>query len=136
LGRQLRARSGGDRFVRRSRDRRSAPPAAAGRRAPADVGRADRFFLSGGLDSSLSTAIAAEAASGPIKTFTLTYGQDSTTPGKEEDRRWARWVAERYHTDHHEEQVTFAGFPESIREILRSFDEPFAGVVSSYFCRS
>ena len=52
------------------------------------------FFLSGGLDSSLSTAIAAEAASGPIKTFTLTYGEDSTTPGKEEDRRWARWVAE------------------------------------------
>ena len=91
------------------------------------------FFLSGGLDSSLSTAIAAEAASGPIKTFTLTYGEDSTTPGKEDDRRWARWVAERYGTDHHEEQVTFAGFPESIRKILRSFDEPFAGVVSSYF---
>jgi asparagine synthase (glutamine-hydrolysing) len=91
------------------------------------------FFLSGGLDSSLSTAIAAEAASGPIKTFTLTYGEESTTPGKEEDRRWARWVAERYDTDHHEEQVTFAGFPESIRKILRAFDEPFAGVVSSYF---
>jgi asparagine synthase (glutamine-hydrolysing) len=91
------------------------------------------FFLSGGLDSSLSTAIAAEAASGPIKTFTLTYGEDSTTPGKEEDRRWARWVAERYGTDHHEEQVAFTGFPESIRSILRCFDEPFAGVVSSYF---
>jgi asparagine synthase (glutamine-hydrolysing) len=91
------------------------------------------FFLSGGLDSSLSTALAAEAASGPIKTFTLTYGEDSTTPGKEEDRRWARWVAERYGTDHHEEQVAFTGFPESIRKILRCFDEPFAGVVSSYF---
>ncbi|MEO7158610.1 MAG: asparagine synthase (glutamine-hydrolyzing), partial [Vicinamibacterales bacterium] len=91
------------------------------------------FFLSGGLDSSLSTALAAEAASGPIKTFTLTYGEDSTTPGKEDDRRWARWVAERYGTDHHEEQVAFTGFPESIRKILRCFDEPFAGVVSSYF---
>ncbi|HEX8027870.1 MAG TPA: asparagine synthase (glutamine-hydrolyzing) [Vicinamibacterales bacterium] len=91
------------------------------------------FFLSGGLDSSLSTAIAAEAASGPIKTFTLAYGEGSTTPGKEADRKWARWVAERYGTDHHEETVAFTGFPESIRKILRCFDEPFAGVVSSYF---
>jgi asparagine synthase (glutamine-hydrolysing) len=91
------------------------------------------FFLSGGLDSSLSTALAAELTGGRIKTFTLTYGSDSTTPGKEADRRWARWVAERYDTEHHEENVEFAGFPDSIGSILRCFDEPFAGVVSSYF---
>ena len=91
------------------------------------------FFLSGGLDSSLTTAIAAEAASGPIKTFTLTYGADSTTAGKDQDQRWARWVAEKYCTEHHEEVVAFTGFPDSIRQILKCFDEPFAGVVSSYF---
>jgi asparagine synthase (glutamine-hydrolysing) len=91
------------------------------------------FFLSGGLDSSLSTALAAELTGGRIKTFTLTYGSDSTTPGKEADRRWARWVAERYDTEHHEETVEFASFPDSIGGILRCFDEPFAGVVSSYF---
>ncbi len=68
-----------------------------------------------------------------FKTFTLTYGSESTTPGKEQDRRWARWVAEKYGTEHHEETIQFASFPESIRQILRCFDEPFAGVVSSYF---
>lgn len=91
------------------------------------------FFLSGGIDSSLSTALAAELSRGPIKTFTLTYAQDSTTAGKEQDRRWARWVAERYGTEHHEETIAFGDYPDSLRRILRSFDEPFAGVVSTYF---
>lgn len=91
------------------------------------------FFLSGGLDSSLSTVLAAELSPGRIKTFTLTYGPDSTTPGKERDRRWARWVAEKYQTEHHEETVAFTSFPESAPRILRHFDQPFAGVVSSYF---
>src|SRR5437867_2793442 len=90
------------------------------------------FFLSGGLDSSLSTVLAAEL-SGPIKTFTLTYSSESTTLGKEQDRRWARWVADKYGTDHHEEVIEFSNFPDNIRRILTCFDEPFAGVVSTYF---
>lgn len=91
------------------------------------------FFLSGGLDSSLSTALAAEVSPGRIKTFTLAYANESTTPGKEADRRWARWVAEKYGTEHHEETIEFSNFPENLRKILTCFDEPFAGVVSSYF---
>lgn len=91
------------------------------------------FFLSGGLDSSLSTALAAEMSPEPIKTFTLTYSGDSTTQGKEDDRRWARWVAQKYGTDHYEETVDFKDFPESLRRVLTCFDEPFAGVVASYF---
>jgi asparagine synthase (glutamine-hydrolysing) len=91
------------------------------------------FFLSGGIDSSLSTVLAAEQAAGAIKTFTLTYGAGSTTPGKEEDRRWACWVAERWQTEHHEETIDFRRFPDTIGPILRCFDEPFAGVTSTYF---
>ncbi|MEQ1575389.1 MAG: asparagine synthase (glutamine-hydrolyzing), partial [Vicinamibacterales bacterium] len=91
------------------------------------------FFLSGGLDSSLTTALAAEVAPGRVKTFTLTYGGDSSTEGKERDRHWARWVAERWGTDHHEETISFADYPASIRRILTAFDEPFAGVVSTWF---
>lgn len=91
------------------------------------------FFLSGGIDSSLSTALAAEEAGHRIKTFTLTYSAGSTTAGKEEDRRWARWVAERYGTEHHEEHVEFGHFPDAIKDILRAFDEPFAGTVSTFF---
>jgi asparagine synthase (glutamine-hydrolysing) len=91
------------------------------------------FFLSGGIDSSLTTALATEVATSPVKTFTLTYAGGSTTAGKEEDRRWARWVAEHYHTDHHEETIEVSHYPDSMRKILRAFDEPFAGVVSTYF---
>jgi asparagine synthase (glutamine-hydrolysing) len=91
------------------------------------------FFLSGGLDSSLTTALATEVAPGRIKTFTLTYADTATTAGKEEDRRWARWVADRYGTDHFEESIAVTNYPEQLRAILRSFDEPFAGTVSTYF---
>lgn len=91
------------------------------------------FFLSGGIDSSLTTALAAEVAPSRVKTFTLTYADDSTTMGKEQDRRWARWVAERYGTEHSEETIEHSSYPESLRAILRAFDEPFAGVVSTYF---
>ena len=104
---------------------------AVGRRLMSDVPVG--FFLSGGIDSSLTTVLAAEQSAGPIKTFTLAYAGGSTTEGKEQDRRWARWVAERYGTDHHEETIAVSGYPESIRKILGAFDEPFAGVVSTYF---
>lgn len=91
------------------------------------------FFLSGGLDSSLSTALAAELSPGKIKTFTLAYGPESTTEGKEQDRRWAEWVARKYDTEHHEETIAFSDFPTNFRRILGCFDEPFSGVVSTYF---
>lgn len=91
------------------------------------------FFLSGGIDSSLSTVLAAELSSSQIKSFTLTYSRESTTEGKEEDRRWARWVADRYGTEHHEETLHVSSFPENLRRILSCFDEPYAGVVSTYF---
>lgn len=91
------------------------------------------FFLSGGLDSSLSTALAAEISTSRVKTFTLTYAPGSTNEGKEEDRRWARWTAERYGTEHYEETVEFSNFPDNLRRIIACFDEPFAGTVSTYF---
>lgn len=91
------------------------------------------FFLSGGIDSSLTTVLAAEVAPARVQTFTLIYEDAATTDGKEQDRKWARWVAERYGTEHHEETIATSSYPDSLRKILRSFDEPFAGVVSTYF---
>jgi asparagine synthase (glutamine-hydrolysing) len=104
---------------------------AVARRLDADVSIG--CFLSGGIDSSLTTAIAAELSDRRLKTFTLTYSPSSTTPQKDEDRRWARWVAERYGTEHHEEVVDEQRFPEELPRILSCFDEPFSGVVSTYF---
>lgn len=91
------------------------------------------FFLSGGLDSSLSTCIAAEACAEPIRTFTLTYSEESATEGKRQDVECARRIAKQYGTLHHEETIDFSRFPQEFPEIIRHFDEPFGGVVSTYF---
>src|SRR5205807_2709129 len=62
-------------------------------------------YLSGGLDSSSVVALLARLGAGEIKTFTLVYDDDF--PNKENDRRFARMVADRYGTEHLEQRVTF-----------------------------
>lgn len=91
------------------------------------------FFLSGGLDSSLVTALAAEVSPTPIQTFTLTLDDGHATPGKEADRVWASWVARRFQTRHREEKIEVANLASQLRDVVRCFDEPFAGVISPYF---
>jgi asparagine synthase (glutamine-hydrolysing) len=91
------------------------------------------FFLSGGLDSSLATALAASSSGQKVKTFTLRYRADSSTPGKELDLACARQIARRYDTEHYEEELDFSRFQEELPAILSHFDEPFGGVMSTYF---
>lgn len=91
------------------------------------------FFLSGGLDSSLVTAMAAELSPSRIKTFTLTYADGAGTPGKQQDRQWATWVAQQFGTEHHEEEITVSDFPTHFRSAIGAFDEMFSGVISTYF---
>jgi asparagine synthase (glutamine-hydrolysing) len=91
------------------------------------------FFLSGGLDSSLATALAATSSNTQVKTFTLRYRADSSTPGKELDLACARQIAKQYNTEHYEEELDFSRFQEELPAILTHFDEPFSGVMSTYF---
>ncbi len=91
------------------------------------------FFLSGGVDSSLTTALAAELTGSRINTFTLTYAEDASAEEKRLDRKWARQIASQYDTEHFEAIIDFGHFPDTITDILKCFDEPFAGEVSSYF---
>jgi asparagine synthase (glutamine-hydrolysing) len=88
-------------------------------------------YLSGGVDSSSVVALLAKLGARDIKTFTLVYDDDF--PNKEADRHFARTVADRYATEHHEHRVTFADLPEKLDHVVRSFDEPFSGVISTYF---
>lgn len=56
------------------------------------------IFLSGGLDSSALVAVAADLGHHPIKTFSIAgAGSD-----RNDERPFARLVAERYGTEHHE----------------------------------
>ena len=76
-------------------------------------------FLSGGIDSSAVVAFAAEASSQPVKTFSIGF-----EPSQFDESRYARLVAEKFSTDHHE-LVVKAGAPELIDDIVWHYDQPF-----------
>ena len=79
-------------------------------------------FLSGGIDSGSIVALMARHASGPVKTFSIGY-EDG---GEHYDERlYARAVAERYATEHHE-FVVRPDLEAVIPKIIRAFDQPFA----------
>lgn len=88
-------------------------------------------YLSGGVDSSAVVAIMSRLTEQPVKTFTLVYEDEFER--KEADRQFARQVSRLYGTDHHEQVVRFGDVPETLDAIIGSFDEPFSGVISTYF---
>lgn len=88
-------------------------------------------YLSGGVDSSSVVALLARLGASKIKTFTLVYDDDFQN--KEEDRQFAQVVARQYGTEHHEHRVTFSDLPEKLEHVVRAFDQPFSGVISTYF---
>ena len=78
-------------------------------------------FLSGGLDSSLVTALAASHTSRPVKTFAVGFEEPTY-----DERRGAASVARMVGTDHHEIILRAADAAELLPEAARIFDEPFA----------
>jgi asparagine synthase (glutamine-hydrolysing) len=79
-------------------------------------------FLSGGVDSSVVTASMREVTSGRIATFSIGFGADGASY---DELPFARQVAERFGTDHHEEMLEPKA-AELAPLIVRAFDEPFA----------
>jgi len=79
-------------------------------------------FLSGGIDSSLVTAIAAKVSgSAAIKTFSIAIDD-----GKYNESKYARQVAAHLHTEHHEFSVKEKEVLELVDTLLPAYDEPFA----------
>ena len=77
-------------------------------------------FLSGGVDSSGVVAMMAGELDMPAKTFAIGFGAGGT-----DELGHARRVADRYHTDHREEQID-ADPLGAYRAQAAIFDEPFA----------
>lgn len=75
-------------------------------------------FLSGGIDSSLMTAYLAREASEPVPTFSVGVEEKSFN-----ELPFARMVADRYHTDHHEE-VARADLVHRLPRMIWHMDEP------------
>lgn len=78
-------------------------------------------FLSGGVDSSLITALAARASNTPVKTFSIGFDEAGY-----DEAPYARAVAAHLGTDHHELYVTPAQAQQLVPELPRLYDEPFA----------
>jgi asparagine synthase (glutamine-hydrolysing) len=86
-------------------------------------------FLSGGWDSSLTATLAARAAPGKLKTFSVIFPDD---PGMDESR-FSRQAARELGTDHHEIEYRWHQLPEILPKLIRHLEEPCttapAGVV-------
>jgi asparagine synthase (glutamine-hydrolysing) len=77
-------------------------------------------FLSGGLDSAAVVAAMAEAASGPVRTFTIGFHEAAY-----DETADARRIARLFGTEHHEERIG----PEAVSGLdgmLAHYGEPFA----------
>jgi asparagine synthase (glutamine-hydrolysing) len=85
-------------------------------------------LLSGGVDSSIVVALMTRYASGPVKTFTIGFGQTDWSETKH-----ARQVAERFGTEHHE-FVMEPDLVDTLQELTHNLEEPFAdaSIVPTY----
>ncbi|SOB75150.1 asparagine synthase (glutamine-hydrolysing) [Marinobacter sp. LV10R510-11A] len=86
-------------------------------------------FLSGGIDSSAVVGLMAGHTNKPVTTCAI--GFDSK---RFDEVHWAKKIAEQFKTDHHEFTVK-DNVAESLSNIARFFDEPFAdpSFVPTYF---
>lgn len=77
-------------------------------------------FLSGGVDSSAVVALMARHSSGPVRTFSIGFDDDSY-----DELAFARQVASRFGTRH----IEFTVKPSAVDilpQLVRQYDEPFA----------
>jgi asparagine synthase (glutamine-hydrolysing) len=77
-------------------------------------------FLSGGVDSSVVTALMSQASATRVRTIAVAFDDGPS------ELPFARDVAERWGTDHQEERVAARGVDELIRALARCYDEPLA----------
>lgn len=77
-------------------------------------------FLSGGVDSSAVVAMMARHSPGRVKTFCIGFDE-----AEYDERVYARMVAERYDTDHHE-MVVRPNAMDILPKLIWHYNEPFA----------
>jgi asparagine synthase (glutamine-hydrolysing) len=76
-------------------------------------------FCSGGVDSSLVTALAARHKDGPVNTFSVGFDDPDY-----DESAYARLVSQRYGTIHHELRVTNTQFSDLFPRMIWHNDEP------------
>lgn len=84
-------------------------------------------FLSGGIDSSVNTALFSEGDSNTVKTFSIGYEGDN--PSYRNELEYARRMATFVRSDHHELLIKESDFINFLPEMVRLQDEPLADPV-------
>ncbi|HEV7663712.1 MAG TPA: asparagine synthase (glutamine-hydrolyzing) [Chloroflexota bacterium] len=82
-------------------------------------------FLSGGVDSSLNVALMAELADRPVSTFSVAIKGDAAS----DELGFARAVADKYGTRHHEVVIGENDFLDYLPQLVWHQDEPLADPV-------
>ncbi|HEV2975272.1 MAG TPA: asparagine synthase (glutamine-hydrolyzing) [Solirubrobacteraceae bacterium] len=79
-------------------------------------------FLSGGVDSSTNVALMSELMSEPVRTFSVAFhGQE-----RYNELKYARQIARRFATDHHEVLIDADDLVSFLPEMVHHQDEPIA----------
>ncbi|MGN6400932.1 MAG: asparagine synthase (glutamine-hydrolyzing) [Flavisolibacter sp.] len=78
-------------------------------------------FLSGGIDSSVVTAIASKVSPGKVKTFNIGFEENLF-----DESVYAASVAKHLNTEHYTSKVKEKDILELVPELLNVYDEPFA----------
>ena len=86
-------------------------------------------FLSGGIDSAIIVALMAQESAQPVKTFSIGFDEEAFN-----ELPYARLIAERYGTEHHE-MIVKPNAAEILPILVRHYNEPFAdsSAVPTYY---
>jgi asparagine synthase (glutamine-hydrolysing) len=82
-------------------------------------------FLSGGVDSSMNVALMSELMDRPVETFSVGFKQESES----DERHYARQIADKFQTNHHEIFIDDNDFENFFSEMTYIQDEPLADPV-------
>ncbi len=91
-------------------------------------------FLSGGIDSSIITALMADIVpASRIKTFSIGFNENSF-----DESSYAKLVADRFGTEHHQKILSSKDMPGIIPTITNLLDEPYAdaSIIPTYLLSS
>lgn len=84
-------------------------------------------FLSGGIDSSAVVGQMSKVQNQPVRTFNISFDE-----GEFGEAKYARLIAERFGTEHHELLLTPADFLTMLPDALRAIDHPSGDGPNSY----
>ena len=79
------------------------------------------MFLSGGIDSSAIAAVMSKMVDAPVKTFSVAFAEREAN-----ELEFARLVAKKFRTEHHEVVVSPEEFFEALPNLIWHEDEPLA----------